>query len=169
MHNVFTPNGDFDWDNCPYESYREMEFTAALPTAWMAYFHKQFLGVPRPAPSLEDWKISPMLAHNFSNLAPAFVFTAELDPLRDEGEVYAAKLKAAGCRVDLMRMEGVTHTFSGLDGILDVGKTYNKKVIEAMKKELIIPPFLPEELVIPIPNREFSAARIGKDLTSSTE
>lgn len=51
MHQVFTPDGDFDRENCPYESYREMEFAPALPAARMAYFHRHFLGVPRPPPS----------------------------------------------------------------------------------------------------------------------
>lgn len=51
LHSVFTPDGTFDRENCPYESYREMEFAPALPTARMAYFHRHFLGVPRPAPS----------------------------------------------------------------------------------------------------------------------
>lgn len=49
LHRVFTPEGEFDREGCPYESYREMEFAPALPAARMAYFHRQFLGVPRPA------------------------------------------------------------------------------------------------------------------------
>lgn len=53
LHSVFTPDGKFDRESCPYDSYREMEFTPALPTARMAYFHKHFLGVPRPAASVE--------------------------------------------------------------------------------------------------------------------
>lgn len=53
LHSGYTPDGDFDRENCPYESYREMEFTAALPVARMAYFHRHFLGVPRPARSEE--------------------------------------------------------------------------------------------------------------------
>lgn len=51
LHSVFTPESEFDRENCPYDSYREMEFAPALPTACMAYFHRQFLGVPRPDPS----------------------------------------------------------------------------------------------------------------------
>jgi acetyl esterase/lipase len=159
LHNTFTPDGKFDRENCPYESYREMEFTPALPMARMAYFHKHFLGVPRPAKSeevcvhipvclvdfskvqdadlsIQDWKISPILASNFSGLAPALVFTAEMDPLRDEGEAYAEKLKAAGCRVEVMRMPGVPHIFPHLDGILEAGRLYTKKVVTAMEKEL---------------------------------
>ncbi|PWY83486.1 hypothetical protein BO70DRAFT_386894 [Aspergillus heteromorphus CBS 117.55] len=134
---AFTPDGRFDRANCPYDSYREMEFTTALPMARMAYFHRHFLGVPRPASSEEDWKISPIVAPDLSGLAPALVFTAEMDPLRDEGEQYAAKLKAAGCQVELLRMAGAPHTFSALDGILECGRVYNAKVIEAMQKELV--------------------------------
>ena len=66
------------------------------------------------------------------------VFTAEMDPLRDEGEAYAAKLKAGGCRVEMMRMAGAPHTFAMLDGILESGRIYTKKVIEAMKRELTV-------------------------------
>lgn len=58
LHRVFTPEGIFDRENCPYESYREMEFAPALPAARMAYFHRHFLGVPRPAPSQD---VSPSL------------------------------------------------------------------------------------------------------------
>ncbi|KAL4924780.1 Alpha/Beta hydrolase protein [Aspergillus undulatus] len=137
LHSPFTPDGQFDREGCPYESYREMEYTIALPVARMSYFHKHFLGVPRPALSDEDWKISPMLASSFSNLAPALVFSAEMDPLRDEAEVYADKLKVAGGRVELVGVPGAPHTFSGLDDILESAKMFNAKVIDTMKKELL--------------------------------
>ncbi|RDW72611.1 alpha/beta hydrolase [Aspergillus mulundensis] len=140
LHSPFTPDGEFDRENCPYESYREMEHTVALPAARMSYFHKHFLGVPRPAPSEDDWKISPMLARDFTNLAPALVFSAEMDPLRDEAEVYASKLRAAGGRVELIRVAGAPHTFCALDGILESGKMFNAKVIETMKKMFVSRP-----------------------------
>ncbi|OGE48650.1 hypothetical protein PENARI_c027G06881 [Penicillium arizonense] len=136
LHSVFTPEGKFDRENCPYESYREMEFAPALPAARMAYFHRQFLGVPRPAESDEDWKISPILAPNFQNLAPALVSTAELDPLRDEGEAYAAKLQAAGVYVEVDRIPGAPHLVAAMDGVLEGGRRYNAKVVETMKRQL---------------------------------
>jgi hypothetical protein len=67
MHNTFTADGHFDRDNCPYESYREMEFAPALPAARMAYFHRQFLGVPRPAAS-EDVSEQQRRQYSFFNL-----------------------------------------------------------------------------------------------------
>jgi acetyl esterase/lipase len=79
-----------------------------------------------------------MLAPNFENLAPALVHTAEMDPLRDEGEVYAAKLKDAGVRVELIRAVGAPHIFPLLDGILESGRVYNEKVIATLRKELLV-------------------------------
>lgn len=78
-----------------------------------------------------------MLAPDLSSLAPALVSTAELDPLRDEGETYAAKLQAAGNRVELTRYAGVPHLFPLLDGVLESGRRYQAKVVAALKQELL--------------------------------
>lgn len=86
-------------------------------------------------PNIEqDWRISPIRAPSHENLAPAYVFTAELDPLRDEGVAYAAKLKEAGNEVTHIQYPGVPHAFTHLDGILDAGMKYQKEVIAALKK-----------------------------------
>lgn len=77
-----------------------------------------------------------MRATNLANLAPALVHTAELDLLRDEGEVYARKLEEAGNRVEVIRVPGVPHTFPILDGILKGGRRYNAKVVEVLQREL---------------------------------
>lgn len=66
LHSTFTPEGEFDRKNTPYESYREMEFTPVLPAARMAYFHRHFLGVPRPAAS-EDVSIDLALVPELGN------------------------------------------------------------------------------------------------------
>jgi acetyl esterase/lipase len=46
--NVFTPEGNIKPD-CPYDSYRELYWTAALPVERMIYAHECFVGLPRPA------------------------------------------------------------------------------------------------------------------------
>jgi acetyl esterase len=64
-----------------------------------------------------DAKISPLLSQNFAGLPPTIVVTAGFDPLRDEGESYAAALAAEGTVVDLRRFGSLVHGFAQLDAI----------------------------------------------------
>lgn len=55
--------------------------------------------------------MSPLLAENLSNLPPAFVLTAEYDPLKDDGRLYADRLKEAGNNVIFKEYGGMIHAF----------------------------------------------------------
>ncbi len=78
-------------------------------------------------------KISPLWAEDFCDLPPALVITAEYDPLRDEGEAYAAKLKEAGVKVIQHRYEGMTHGFFQMGGLLAPANRAMEEVGEALK------------------------------------
>jgi acetyl esterase len=67
-----------------------------------------------PEGTVLDWRAAPMQASSHDGVAPALVITAEFDPLRDEGEAYAARLEAAGVPAKASRYDGLIHGFFGM-------------------------------------------------------
>jgi len=65
----------------------------------------------------EDPRVSMMRAANVSGLPPAYLATAGFDPLRDEGEIYAERMREAGVKVVLRRHPGLIHGFANLTAI----------------------------------------------------
>jgi acetyl esterase len=61
-----------------------------------------------------DWRVSPLRAKTLAGLAPAIVCTAWFDPLRDEGDAYAAALQTAGVATTHYRGAGLIHGYFGL-------------------------------------------------------
>jgi acetyl esterase len=73
-------------------------------------------------------------ASSFENLAPALVITAEFDPLRDEGEAYAAALAAAGVAVEHTRYDGMIHGFAMMPVVIAAGATALEQTTEAIRR-----------------------------------
>jgi acetyl esterase/lipase len=66
-----------------------------------------------------DWRVSPLEASDHSGLPPAFVISAECDPLHRQSELYAEKLRAAGVAAEQREYPGMIHGFFGLDMVFD--------------------------------------------------
>jgi acetyl esterase len=76
---------------------------------------------------------SPARAKSLAGLPAALVITAEIDPLCDEGERYAAALAQAGVTASFTRYQGVTHGFVGMEAMLDKGRAAVTEAAQALR------------------------------------
>jgi acetyl esterase len=100
------PVTDFDFTT---ESYKQNGEGYLLTKGSMQWFWAHYLGAQELG---KDAFACPARADNLVGLPPAFVATAEFDPLRDEGEAYAANLRTAGVDVTAKRYDGMLHGFA---------------------------------------------------------
>jgi acetyl esterase len=101
------------------ESYREFAEGHFLGRGEMQWFAGHYLA---SASEGRNPEASPLLDPDLSGLPPALVITAEFDPLRDEGEAYAKRLREAGTPVTLTRYPGVIHGFVVMRGAFAAGR-----------------------------------------------
>jgi acetyl esterase len=90
-----------------------------LTKTMMSWFWGHYVSSPEQG---REQYASPINAKSLAGLPPAFVLTAECDPIRDQGEAYAERLRQAGVSVKAKRYEGAIHVFFNLGGVIDSGK-----------------------------------------------
>jgi acetyl esterase len=98
-----------------HASHREAETSILLTHSVIGWFLNHYLGDA----DIADWRASPARAGSLAGLPPAYVLTAGADPLRDEGDEYAARLKQAGVRVTYRHFAGQFHGFFTMGKLLD--------------------------------------------------
>jgi acetyl esterase len=96
------------------ESRRTFAEGFMLTKADMDWFEGHYLP---PGTDGADPRVSVLRAPDLSRLPPAYVATAGFDPLRDEGEAYAQRMREAGVPVALVRHPGLIHTFANLTAV----------------------------------------------------
>ncbi len=102
------PSLDLDFDTERYTSLRENAVGYGLETAGLKPFNAFYLASGAdPA----DPRVSPIKRADLTGLPPALIVTGELDPLRDEGELYGRRLKDAGVAATVSRYAGAGHGF----------------------------------------------------------
>lgn len=89
-----------------YDVFGEGYYLTAADLAW---YRDHYLTTAAQA---TDLRCSPLLAGELAGVAPAYIATAGFDPLRDDGEEYAARLREARVPVALSRHEGLIHGFA---------------------------------------------------------
>lgn len=116
--------------NFDYPSMIENSPNYLLSSDAMRWYWDQYVNSP------EDYKnpyVIPMVSSDLSGLPPAIIITAEYDPLRDEAEAFAKRLKSAGNSVVLHRFEGVIHGFMLMQGFLKDARDASKKIGEELR------------------------------------
>lgn len=119
---LYYPSLDLDFDEDRYPSLRENAKGYGLETAGLKPFNSFYLGSGAdPADPL----VSPVKREDLNGLPKALIVTAQYDPLRDEGELYGEKLKAAGVDATVTRYEGAGHGFvQHFSWIPEFGRVY---------------------------------------------
>jgi acetyl esterase len=95
----------------------------------MRWFYDHYLNDPAEG---DDPRVSPLRNADLSGLPPAFVLTAEYDPLRDQGIAYADALRGAGNTVAMTMYEGLFHGFFSMFDFIDAGKAAFDDAIAAV-------------------------------------
>jgi acetyl esterase len=98
-----------------HPSHSEPETSILLTHSVIKWFRDHYLN---GAADVHDWRASPARAKTLIGLPPAYVLTAGADPLRDEGDEYAARLKEAGVAVTYRHFPGQFHGFFTMGKLL---------------------------------------------------
>jgi acetyl esterase len=114
-------------DTDSHERYAE---GLVLEKEGIAWFFSQYV---RGDGDREDWRFAPLLAPDVDGVAPVWIGLAELDPLVDEGVLYADKLRMAGVAVDLEIYHGVTHEFIKMGRAIPEAKRAQADATRALK------------------------------------
>jgi acetyl esterase len=123
------PLVDFTDDSPSMREYADGHFLTAAGLEWFAQHY-----LPAAVDRRQPW-VSPLHA-KLAGLPPAFIQTAECDPLRDQGEAFARRLQEAGVRTELKRYEGMFHPFFSLPGAIDGGRTAIADAAAALRTAL---------------------------------
>lgn len=115
-------------------SHREHAEGFFLTRSGMRWYWDQYLGSPEDA---RHPYAAPSRAPDHSGLPPAPVITAQHDPLRDEGEAYAARLAEAGVAATARRYDGMFHGFFSFGAVLDAARAANDEAIAALRAALV--------------------------------
>ncbi|MDP3241792.1 MAG: alpha/beta hydrolase [Reyranella sp.] len=104
-----------------------------LTEADMRWFRMHYLNGDG---EIGDPRASPLRAADLAGVAPALVFTAGFDPLRDEGRAYAERLQASGVKTIHREFETLIHGFIGMRGAVHAAARAMDDMVAGLRHEL---------------------------------
>ena len=120
------PVTDHSFETLSYEENGEGYF---LTREIMEWFWQKYLPDSQAG---EDPLASPLRTADLSGLPTATILTAEFDPLRDEGEAYAERLRAVDQDTRLIRYDGLFHGFFGMSAVIDRARDAVNDAVDAL-------------------------------------
>jgi acetyl esterase len=102
-----------------------------LTRAAMKWYIAQYAQTPQ---DINDWHASPLLAPWVHSVAPALIIAAEMDPLVDEGDTYARRLRGARVPVDYQVVPGMIHGFLPMGGKVDAANRAVATIASALRQ-----------------------------------
>ena len=111
-------------------SHQQNRDALPLNTASLIWFFDRYLP---SAAQRSDPRFNLLGVASLAGLAPTTLISADIDPLRSEGRLYAESLSAAGVAVDWAKYEGVTHEFFGMGAVLDAARAAVQRVADGLK------------------------------------
>jgi len=112
-----------------YLSFKKLQEGYVLNKTVIDFFFNAYF--PNNSDKLKS-DASPLLSNDLAGLPPAFIITAQFDPIKDEGLAYYEKLKKSGVKAKFKEMKGVMHCAEGplmgdyIDGL-------NQEIAEELK------------------------------------
>lgn len=124
------PATDLAGDTASHRSCGEGFLLSHADMEWFRGHYLNGLG------EIDDPRASPLRAADLAGSAPALIFTAGFDPLRDEGQAYGERLRAAGVKVVHREFDTLIHGFVGMRGALQAAARAMDDMVAGLRHEL---------------------------------
>ena len=124
------PAVDFSFET---DSHRDMVDGHVIPRDRVLWYVEQYL---RSEADKADLRASPLRAPSLAGQPPAMIVTAGFDPLRDEGQAYAERLRGAGVDVVYREYPGQIHAFVSLTKAIPQGLACTLEVADYLRQRL---------------------------------
>ena len=125
--------GTTDHQDTP--SHQRFAHGPVLDKPLIDWFFKQYIAEA----DRSDWRFAPLKSADTDGVAPAWIGLAEVDPLVDEGVLYADKLRASGVPVDLEIYRGVVHGFLTMGRAIPEARQLHQDAAAALRQAFAQP------------------------------